>query len=339
MGFAWPQGFSRVPLQKWRRRPLEELAQKYDTVEQHGWYANLDRTVEQVERFLRDGNLLIDYSGGTGIFAGRLLRQLGDRAVGIVIVDASKKFLRLALEKFRDDERIAFRLIRYLKKEHRLQLLEEVLAEAMRADAIVSTNAIHLYYDLEETLQSWGRVLRPGGRAFVQSGNIQNPDAPAGEWIIDETVESIHRVAVELVRKEERYARYRVIPDDASRMAKYTVLREKYFLPVRPLQTYVTALEGAGLSVEEVSRATIEARVDEWYEFLSAYHEGALGWVGGAEKIEGRPPTEEAVRDRLAIMRRAMDQLFEGREVFPCCWTYITCRQDAEDAKRSAKQK
>ena len=44
-------------------------------------------------------------------------------------------------------------------------------------DAISSTNAIHLYYDLEDTLRSWTRVLKPGASCFVQSGNIGNPAA------------------------------------------------------------------------------------------------------------------------------------------------------------------
>jgi NitT/TauT family transport system ATP-binding protein len=35
--------------------------------------------------------------------------------------------------------------------------------------------------------------------------------------------------------------------------------------------------------------------------------------------------TNEAVTDRLALIRHAMDTLFGGRETFRCCWTYINC--------------
>ncbi len=52
-----------------------------------------------------------------------------------------------------------------------------------------------------------------------------------------------------------------------------------------------------------------------------------LGWVGGSERIEGTAPSEEAIRDRLAIMKQAMTRLFEGSDTFQACWTYITARR------------
>ena len=93
---------------------------------------------------------------------------------------------------------------------------------------------------------------------------------------------------------------------------------------MRPLQHYLDALRAAGFAIEGVKNRTIGASVEEWYDFLAVYHEGVLGWVGGVEKIEGRAPSEEAVRDRLALIREAMRRVFEGRDRFDCCWTYIT---------------
>ncbi len=318
MTFQWPATFLRVIDEEWTQQPVESLALKYDTVENHGWYANLDTVVERVADFLQDGRILIDYSGGTGIFLERLVRKIGLRPVGAVIVDASAKFLRLSLEKFRADPRVAFRLIRYLKDQKRLEYVDEVLN--LQADALASTNAIHLYFDLADTLRSWRRILKPGARVFINSGNIRNPGALPGEWIIDETVESIHRIASELVD-----ASHRTILDQPERMKEYDVLRRKYFLPVRPLKHYVRALSEAGFQSISVTQQTIPAKVSEWFDFLSVYHDGVLGWVGGVDKIEGQPPTEESVRYRLDLMRRAMDTLFEGKSTFPCCWTYITC--------------
>jgi hypothetical protein len=60
---------------------------------------------------LEPGDLLVDYSSGTGILTRRLLDRIGHEA-GILNVDASPKFLRVALKTFRDDERVAFRLLR-----------------------------------------------------------------------------------------------------------------------------------------------------------------------------------------------------------------------------------
>jgi hypothetical protein len=92
---------------------------------------------------------------------------------------------------------------------------------------------------------------------------------------------------------------------------------------VRPLDYYLRCLENAGFSVEEVTARTIEARVEDWFEFLSAYHEAVLGWVGTSVKVDGKAPGKQAVSDRLALIRHAMDTLFGGRPAFRCCWTYI----------------
>jgi ubiquinone/menaquinone biosynthesis C-methylase UbiE len=324
--FVWPDGVVRVPDEDWTRQPLDTFGLRYDTVENHGWYRNLDPTVEDIARFLTGGQILIDYSGGTGILLDRLKLRVFDRPFGMLIADSSPKFLRVAVDKFEDDERVAFRWLRWLKVEKRLQLLEEVLGDALLArgvDAIASTNAIHLYLDLPGTLASWARVLRPGGRVFVQSGNIRNPDAKPTEWVLDETVWAIHEVAVGLVRNDARYAAYRAALDDEARMQAYLAYRDRVFLPVRPLDYYVRSLKDAGFVVDDVTARGIEARVDDWFEFLSAYHEAVLGWVGGSSKVEGAEPSDEAVRDRLALIRHAMETLFGGRPSFRCCWTYI----------------
>ena len=65
--------------------------------------------------------------------------------------------------------------------------------------------------------------------------------------------------------------------------------------------------------------------MDEWCDFLSAYHDGVLGWAGGTEKIAGRPPSDEVVQLRLRLLRESLSKLFAGAETFNACWTYITC--------------
>jgi len=328
MTYKWPEGFERIPDALWVDQSIEELALNYDTVENHGWYSNLDHTVEQVGEYARKGDVLVDYSGGTGILAKRLLDRLGHRKAGIVIVDSSPKFLRLALEKFRDEPRMAFRRIRYLKDEKRLEKVDEVLGPALLergVDGIISTNAVHLYFGLEETVRAWRSVLRPWGRVFVQSGNIRNPEMSDDEWIIDETVEVIHERAMKIVRRDERFAAYRDLLDDAEHMEEHDDLRRKYFLPVRPLEYYLDVFRSEGFDVTSVRRHRIPARVSEWYEFLSVYHGGGLGWVGGAEKVTGETPSDDVISDRLTLMREAMDEVFEGAFEFGASWTYITC--------------
>lgn len=324
--FSWPAGFSRVPEDDWVTQPVDPFGASYDRVDDHGWYKNLDPTVEQLAASLRDGDILVDYSGGTGILLDRLRLRIFDRPVGMLVVDSSPKFLRVAVERLGRDDRVGFRLLRYLAEQRRLQRLDEVLDEPLRkrgVDVIASTNAIHLYGDLGDTLRSWGTSLRPGGLVLVNSGNIRNPKAKAGEWILDETVYVVTEVAMGLVRTDPRYAAYRDHLDDAERMRKHLAFRDRVFLAPRPLDLYTSEFERAGFRVDSVTQATITAVVDEWYELLRTYHEPVLGWIGGSVKVDGAAPSEQAIADRLALIRHALDVIFGSRPTFRCCWTYI----------------
>src|SRR5579864_9466786 len=124
-GFTWPDDFARIPDEEWTRLPVDVFGLNYDDVGNHGWYKNLEPTIAQVLATLDPGDLLVDYSSGTGILTRRLLDSI-NYPVGILNVDASPKFLRVALETFRDDERVAFRLLHWIKTEKRLQSLDEV---------------------------------------------------------------------------------------------------------------------------------------------------------------------------------------------------------------------
>jgi SAM-dependent methyltransferase len=326
--FAWPEGFVRVPDEDWTKAEVHEAGVAYDNVDDHGWYSNLNRLVDSLAAHLRGGDLLMDYSGGTGILLDRLRLRIFDRQVGALIVDAGAKFLRVAHHKYQDDELVAMRLLRFIREERRLQTLDEVLEPPIYergVDTIAVANAIHLYPNLAEVAAAWNAVLRPGGKVFVCSGNLRNPRAAPGEWILDETVWVINDIAEGLVRSDPKYAKYRPVLDDAARMAAHAKTRDRVFLKPRTLDDYTRTLTEAGLPVTEIGEETIVADVTEWFQFLAAYHDAVLGWVGGTKKLDGAEPTAEAVQDRLAIMREAMDVIFGGRQTFNACWTYITC--------------
>jgi SAM-dependent methyltransferase len=330
--FRWPSGFVPVPADDWTRQEIDDTALAYDHVDEHGWYSNLNPTVDEIAATVRDGDIVLDYSGGTGILLDRLRLRIFERPVGWLLVDASAKFLRLALEKYRADPRVGVRLLRFLKDDKRLETLDEVLGEQLLTrgvDVIVAANAIHLYPDLDQVAAAWVRALKPGGKVFINSGNLRNPRAAAGEWILDETVWVINDIAEGIVRSEPEYAKYRPVLDNAERMRAHAQQRDRVFLKPRPLEYYTAALSAAGLTVTEVREKTIVADVHEWFELMTAYHESVLGWVGGTKKLDGESAAPEALDDRLTIMRRAMETIFGGRSSFNACWTYISCEAGA----------
>lgn len=327
----WPEQFVRLPLDDpWVASPIDESARQYDSVSNRGWYRNLDPTLDELQGILGDGDIVVDYSAGTGILAEQFLRRNPTREAGVMLVDASPKFLRLALEKLGADERIAIRWLRYLREQGRLQSLDEILSEVFLlrgVDALCSTNAIHLYYGLEDTLRSWMRLLKPGAAVLIQSGNIDNPNAAEGDWIIDQTVERLQPIAQRLVQSDPLYAPFQHRLDDSERMSSYDELRRKYFLPVRALGYYTSALRAAGFDIEAVRERSVEAMVSDWTEFLTAYHEGVLGWAGGSRRIEGTAPSEEMVALRIRLLGESLTELFDDQSIFRACWTYITCRK------------
>jgi SAM-dependent methyltransferase len=328
LAFNWPSGVARVPEEDWTRQPVDHFGLAYDRVERHGWYRNLDPIVEALASNLKEGNILVDYSGGTGILLDRLKLRIFDRQVGVLIVDSSARFLRVAVEKFASDPRVSFRLLRFLSETRRLQRIDEVLDRSLLErglDVIACTNAVHLYVDLEETASAWARVLRPGGKVFINSGNIRNPRAKPNQWILDETVWVINDLAEGIVRTDPRYSAYRSVLDDGARMEAHIAFRNRVFVEPRRLDFYLNTLRGVGFLIESVLERNIRARVDDWCEFLLAYHDAVLGWVGGTEKVDRQTPTPEAVADRISLIRRAIDTLFAGRTEFDACWTYITC--------------
>jgi SAM-dependent methyltransferase len=328
--FGWPPGFRRVPEEAWTQRTASSEGLRYAGLTNQLWYSNLDYTVHQLREHLGDGDLIVDYSAGTGILYERWQQQPGAE-VGWILVDASPRFLQVAVEKLWAHPLVAFRLLSFLKDQHRLEFLDEALPGAIRGrgvDAIVCTNAVHLYPNLPQTFAGWARALRRGGRVFVQSGNMWNGQAEEGAWIIEDTVEAIHRFAVSEVTNEARYARYRPALEDLTRMAAHQALRHRYFLPPRHVDEYVVGLCSVGLRLERAVARSVEVSTAEWAKALEIYAEGILGWIGGVEKIDGRTATDEDRKARSELIERGLQRYFGNRPLTKASWTYITCRKE-----------
>ena len=76
--------------------------------------------------------------------------------------------------------------------------------------------------------------------------------------------------------------------------------------------------------MDDVTERTIEADVEEWYEFLAAYADAVLGWAGGAAKVDGTEAAPEDAAARLQLLHDSLAVIFGGRATFSCCWTYIS---------------
>lgn len=310
------------------RTEISDFALDYDNVKNHTWYDNLDYLISLSKSYFNGDDFIMDYSCGTGIFPERLIAQTSDYPK-ILMVDSSPKYLSLAYNKFADNDKFYFRLMNFLRTEKRLQRLEEIFEDNYQnfLNGIVCTNAIHLYPNIYETIDSWNKMLLKGGKLLINSGNIYNPMMNSQSKLIDQTVEEINNVSSEIVRGESRYNKYYEYIENMDYKNKHDELRKKYFLPVRDINEYVEALRRNNFKIIEIKAIDLDVKVSEWYDFLKVYHEGVLGWVGGAEKITGIKPTNEQITDRLDLIKESLQIIFNGDNNFKACWNYIVCEK------------
>ena len=297
-------------------------------VKNHTWYDNLNYLVDLSKEYFNEDNFIMDYSCGTGIFPERLLKSTVS-CPRILMMDSSPKYLKLSYDKFGGNYKFYFRLMKYLKEESRLQTIDESMGDTYKEllDGIICTNAIHLYPTISDTMKSWSDILVKGGKLLINSGNILNPSMDVESKLIDQTVEDISKISFDIVKSEPKYSKYLDLIDNFEYINKHNELRKKYFLPIRPIDFYTDELLKNGFKITEVKTINIDAKVDEWFDFLKVYHEGVIGWVGGSKKITGIEPTEQEINERIEIIRLSLNKMFNGQNNFKACWNYIICEK------------
>jgi ubiquinone/menaquinone biosynthesis C-methylase UbiE len=307
---------------------VTEFALGYDMVKNHTWYDNLNYLVDLSKEYFNEDDFIMDYSCGTGIFPERLLKSTVS-CPRILMMDSSPKYLKLSYDKFGENYKFYFRLMKYLKEESRLQTIDESMGDTYKEllDGIICTNAIHLYPTISDTMKSWSDILVKGGKLLINSGNILNPSMDVESKLIDQTVEDISKISFDIVKSEPKYSKYLDLIDNFEYINKHNELRKKYFLPIRPIDFYTDELVKNGFKITEVKTINIDAKVDEWFDFLKVYHEGVIGWVGGSKKITGIEPTEQEINERIEIIRLSLNKMFNGQNNFKACWNYIICEK------------
>lgn len=308
--------------EKIKNSPITEFALGYDEVKHHDWYNNLDYLVKLSGDFFSNDSFIMDYSCGTGIFCERL-KQVGLNP-SVLMVDASLKYLRLAYEKFKEEQSYSFRLLD-LKKKINDSIVDDL---DQKLDGIICANAIHLYPTIDETIIGWNNLLKKGGKLLINSGNIDNPRMKTPTSVlIDQTVNDIFKLSFDIVKNNKSYHQYLSKLSDVAYLEKYAKLKDKYFLPIRNIDYYVDSLHKNGFVVNEIKTIDIESNVKEWFDFLKVYDEGILGWIGGVYKVSGDLVDLTDIQNRLDIMEEAINIIFNNKNSFTASWNYIICEK------------
>jgi trans-aconitate 2-methyltransferase len=146
--------------------PREWDAQTYDQISEPQYQWGLE-VLDRLEP--RADEAIIDAGCGSGRVTERLLERLPDgRVVG---VDGSAEMIKVAAEKFANDDRVTLIVSDLLELSP--DLLEKNDAPGA-VDALFSTATFHWITDHEKLFSQVHSVLRPGGRLVAQCGGEGN---------------------------------------------------------------------------------------------------------------------------------------------------------------------
>ena len=257
--FAWPEGFARVP-----GRGLGRAAgRRVRPALRHGREPRLVPQPRPHRRAARattcdDGDVLVDYSGGTGILLDRLRLRIFDRQVGIVIVDSSPKFLRVARREVprRRARRVPAAALPQGREAAR-STLDEVLGRAVPGRRRARLD------ERDPPLRRPRRhAPRVGAGAASRAAASGSTPATSATRAPPRTSGSSTRRCTSSTRSRQgSCAPTRAGPPTAtcsttrSGCAAYLDWRDRVFLAPRPLDYYLDALRAAGFAIEDVDRA------------------------------------------------------------------------------------
>ena len=277
------------------------------------------------------GHVLIDYSGGTGILLDRLQLRIFDRQVGVVIVDSSPKFLRVARRQV--PRRRARRLPPPPLPEGRAAAPVRRRGPRQRVRGAARRRA-HLDERDPPVRRPRRDAARLGARASAgraRPDQLRQPPQPARtRERVDHRRDRVRRPRGS-GRAGSHGSPLRGVPFRAreSRAPAARTSTGATACSSRRVRSTTTstpcALPGSPSTTSRSGRSRRESRTGS--SSSSAYADAVLGWVGGSAKVDGTPASEEAAADRLALLRRALDVIFGGRPSFRCCWTYIGARR------------
>lgn len=287
-------------------RPTSKGATAYhDAIINSSWHIeNIDELVKIVHKKIKDGDIVVDFGAGTGGSAVYLLKLLKAN-FKLWLVDNSASWLGKAYEIFNTNPNVSCFLLELFKDKY-AALVETIGKE--KADHVLSANTFHLIPNLEETFRGIHRALKSHGTFTFQSGNIIRNNRKKGVLMIDDTVNRVHDIALELIRTNRKFAKYR---KGLEKRIKIAYPQRKFVFPnAKPIEYYLKTLKSAGFRNEKVSHKLIRVKYKDWLDFLTVkrLQAGILPEVGDKE------PSLKEKQDRNELITMASLSLFKELE-------------------------
>lgn len=297
-----------IQLKPWRpANPASKGATAFhEAVANSSWIKDiLHELVKIVRSKIHKGDIVVDFGAGTGTSAILLLKYL-EQQIKLWLVDNSQSWLSKAYELLNKLPNVEYFILE--KKGNRYATLAEAVGNEV-VDHVISANTVHLIPDLEEAFIGIFNSLKKGGTFTFETGNFMRDNRPDGALMIDDTIKTVHDIALDIVLTDSKFASYRKGLD--TRIETEEPQRKFVFPDPRPIETYLVSLERAGFQQQTPFYIPVKVKYSDWLNFLRVkrLQAGILPEIGGKEPS----PEEEKDRDNLITM--AALKLFKDLEV------------------------
>lgn len=287
-------------------KPVSSGATAYHSaVIDTSWHKNnIAGLIAIVEKKVKNGDVVVDFGAGTGSSALLLLKDI-KKEFDLILVDNSASWLGKAYELLHTHPCVTFAHLAI--NGTRYATLDETIGKEI-ADYVLSANTFHLIPNLKETFTCIHRTLKPGGSFTFQSGSIIRKGRKKGILMIDDTVNCVHDIAIELIKTNDIFTKYRKNLD--KRIKEEDNQRKFVFPPHRPIEEYIKNLDDAGFKKIKVSHKRIKVLYKDWLNFLRVRRLQA----GIVPEIGGHEPSPIEEHDRNELITLASRQLFKKLE-------------------------
>jgi SAM-dependent methyltransferase len=288
------------------KRPVSKGASAYhNAVVKAPYYAeSLHELVKIIRGNIKEDCVVVDFGAGTGVSAIYLLKHLKFR-FKLWLVDNSAAWLGKAYDVFKDNPNVECFLLEKIKG--RYATLAETVGLGV-ADHVLSANTMHLIPNLEGIFSEIYGSLKDKGHFAFQSANIFREGREEGVLMVDDTIKRVHDIALDIVRKDNKFGEYRKDLDE--NIGAETQQRKLVFPNPRPINLYLKKMKDSGFDYFSTQYKTIRIKYSDWLNFLRVkrLQAGILPEIGGKDSS----PKEDADRDTLITI--AAKRLFGDLE-------------------------